>query len=102
MKVIVLFYLFITTLSIENKRFIENINVPLCKNCLYFTHHKYPEFFDLGRCTKFGKMDIVSGEIDYQYAYTRRNNDKFCGYNGTYFEERKYPDITLSITQNDW
>lgn len=102
MRFIILFYLFITSLSIENKPFIKNSNVPLCKNCVYFKSYKHPEYFDLGRCTKFGKMDIISGVIEYQYAYTCRNNENCCGINGTYFEERKYPDVTMFITQNDW
>jgi hypothetical protein len=99
---IILFFLFVKTLSIENKQFTKNSNVPLCRNCVYFKKHKYPDFFDLGKCTKFGKMDVVSGEIDYKYAYINRNNNVSCGNNGTYFEERKYENITLSILQNDW
>lgn len=102
MRFIILFNLFMSLFSMETKRFIENSNVPLCKNCVYFKPYKHPEHYDLGRCTKFGKMDIISGNIDYEYAYQCRNNEKCCGFNGTYFEERKYPDITLSILQNEW
>ena len=97
-----LFNLFVTASSIEKTQFIQNSNVPLCKNCVYFQKYKMPEFYDLGKCTKFGKMDIVSGEIEYQYAYTSRNNKDLCSFNGTYFEERKHPDITMSILQNEW
>ena len=98
---IILFNLFVTACSIENRQFIQNSNVPLCKNCVYFQKYKYPEYYDLGKCTKFGKMDIVSGEIKYEYAYRSRNDDKLCSFNGTYFEERKHPDITLSIFQKE-
>lgn len=104
MNFIALFSLFIkpmTSLSIEKTQFIQNSNVPLCKNCVYFKAYRNPEFYDLGKCTKFGKMDIISGEILYQYAYTSRNDKDLCSFNGTYFEERKHPAITLSIFQKE-
>jgi hypothetical protein len=91
----------IKSLSIEKTQFIQNVNVPLCKNCVYFNDYKLPGFYDLGKCTKFGKMDIISGEITYEYAYSSRNDKDLCSFNGTYFEERKHPDITLSIFQKE-
>ena len=51
---------------------------------------------------KFGKIDILSGIIEYKYASTCRTNDDLCSFNGTYYEERKHPNITLSIFQSEW
>jgi hypothetical protein len=47
-------------------------------------------------------MDIVSGIIEYKYACNCRTNNDLCGFNGTYYEERKHPNITLSILQSEW
>jgi hypothetical protein len=99
---VLLLYIFLTAFSIENKQFIKNYNVPICKNCVYFRPYKNDvNFYDLGQCTKFGKMDIISGLIDYKYAFSCRNNENLCSFNGTLFEERKHPNITLSIIQNE-
>ena len=85
------------------KNFIINSKNPICKNCVYFKPYKNDKkFYDLGKCTNFGKMDIISGIIDYKYAYDCRTNDNLCSLNGTYYEERKYPNITLSILQSEW
>jgi len=93
---IVLFYLFCSIKG--NNNFIQNANVPLCKNCIYFQMPKH-SMTNLGRCTKFGTMDIVSGEIEYDFACHCRNDKNSCGFNGTYFEERKFPHITNNMFQ---
>ena len=99
--ILLLLYIFITVFSIGKNQFIKNLNVPICKNCVYFTPYKNDEkFFDLGKCTKFGKMDILSGIIEYKYAYNCRTDDNHCSLNGTYYEERKHENITLSIFQS--
>ena len=91
---ILLLLTFTTVFSIE-KQFITNSKVPICKNCVYFKPYKHDEkFYDLGKCTKFGKMDILSGIIEYKYAYNCRTSDNLCSFNGTYYEERKHPNIT--------
>jgi hypothetical protein len=100
---VLLLYTFLTAFSIENKQFIKNFNVPICKNCVYFRPYKNDvQLFDLGKCTKFGKMDIISGIIAYKYAFDCRNSENLCTFNGTFFEERKHPNITLSILQSEW
>jgi len=100
--ILLLLYTFLTVFSIENNQFIKNFNVPICKNCVYFRPYKNDvNFYDLGKCTKFGKMDIISGIIEYKYAFNCRNSEQLCSFNGTFFEERKHPNITLSIIQNE-
>jgi len=96
-------FTFTSVFSMENKQFIINLKVPICKNCVYFKPYNYDgKFYDLGKCTKFGQMDIVSGIIEYKYACNCRTNNNLCGFNGTYYEERKHPNITLSILQSEW
>lgn len=85
----------------EKKQFIINSKVPICKNCVYFKPYD-EKSYQLGKCRKFGKMDILSGIIEYNYAYTCRISNDLCSFNGTYYEERKHPNITLSIFQSEW
>ena len=100
--IFVLLLLFTTVFSMEKKQFIINSKVPICKNCVYFKPYKNDEkIYDLGKCTKFGKMDILSGIIEYNYAYNCRTNNDLCSFNGTYYEERKHPNITLQILQSE-
>ena len=95
-------FTFTTVFSFEKIQFITNLKVPICKNCVYFQPHKIDEkFYDLGKCTKFGIMDILSGIIEYKYASNCRTNDNLCSFNGTYYEERKHPNITLNILQSE-
>jgi len=102
--IFVLLLLFTTTttvFSMEKKQFIINSKVPICKNCVYFKPYD-EKSYHLGKCTKFGNMDILSGIIEYNYAYTCRTSNNLCSFNGTYYEERKHPNITLSIFQSEW
>lgn len=96
-------FTFTTVFSMEKKQFLINLKVPICKNCVYFKPYKFDgKFYDLGKCTKFGKMDIVSGIIEYNYASTCRTDNNLCSFNGTYYEERNHPNITLNILQSEW
>lgn len=100
---VLLLFMFTRLFSMEKKQFITNSKVPICKNCVYFKPYKHDEkLYDLGKCRKFGTMDILSGIIEYKYAYTCRTSNDLCSFNGTYYEERKHPNITLHILQNKW
>jgi hypothetical protein len=81
----------------HKKRFIENGEYPLCKNCVYylpslvdiFSYEKY------GKCAKYGTKNVVSGYISYNYAsYCRIYSDN-CGKEGKDFVAR--PDIITFI-----
>ena len=99
---ILLLFTFTTVFSMEKNQFIINFKVPICKKCVYFKPYKFDgKCFDLGRCTKFGHMDIVSGIIEYKYASNCRTDKNLCSFNGTYYEERKHENITLNILQNE-
>lgn len=76
---------------------IKNIKSPSCTKCVHFikdTHalinkHNEGEF---GKCKLFGKMDVVSGEIEHDYAVICREHLMKCGQRGNYFK-RMQDDI---------
>jgi hypothetical protein len=72
-------------------KIIKNINIPSCKNCVYYK----PNIFDsdytssFSKCTKFGEKNIVTDVVQYNFADSCRNDEARCGYEGKYFEEEK-------------
>lgn len=65
----------------------------LCKDCVYLRPN--PKFwgFDknatiFGHCGKFGKIDLVTGDIEYSFASVCRDNDTQCGKEGTQFSAK--------------
>ena len=65
---------------------IINHNLPACKNCKHFIQYRHISFDQLHRCRRFGKKNIVTGEIKYDFADMCRENNAKCGMNATYFE----------------
>jgi len=55
----------------------------ICKNCAYFRELRGQAA--LGKCTKFGIKNIVTGNINYTGAYEVRTDDELCGKSGKYF-----------------
>ena len=85
--------------------FIKNLNIPSCRNCIYYKPSSYNNDFtsSLNRCTKFGEKNIVSNEIKYEFADLCRQKQEKCGNNGKYFEEEKNIDLKIlkhSIVSN--
>jgi hypothetical protein len=75
-------------------KIIKNIDIPSCKNCIYFKRSGYiPE--SLSRCDKFGEKNIITDEIKYDFADYCRNDEKKCGIEGRYFI--KETDLNLRI-----
>lgn len=76
---------------------INNVNYPECKNCKYY---KPDSLFDyrssLNKCKYFGKKDIISGKILYDYADLSRKDENKCGIEGKCFEEDD-DDVDLKI-----
>ena len=66
-------------------------NYKLCKNCKHFLPTMYGDKFDIGihmgRCSLYGKLNLVNGEIEHEYASIIRSIDSMCGINGIHFEE---------------
>jgi hypothetical protein len=75
--------------------FIKNTNFKSCVNCINFIEekHNYP-YEELpndklyGQCKKFGTQDLVTGQIENDFAVLSRSNDKKCGIIGKYFEQK--------------
>ena len=78
---------------------IKNINLPSCKNCIYYNVDKYNDFTStLNTCQKFGVKDIITDVIRYDYADICRNDESKCGKDGKFFEEE--PDIRMKMWKN--
>lgn len=81
--------------------FIKRTKNP-CINCVNFMNHKYTDPYDeiyyseiqLGKCSIFGKQNLVTGEIDYDFAAVCRINESKCGNEGRYYYENETTDTT--------
>ena len=76
--------------------FIKYKDLPVCINCVHFiedkTNYPYdppPNDEKYGKCKLFGKQDMVTGNIKYEYASLSRENEKKCGEKGQYFKDNK-------------
>jgi len=73
-------------------KFIKNMDIPICKNCIYFNPTKYDNYetpSPYSECKKFGDKNIISGEISYKSVQNCREQDYLCGEEGKYFEMDK-------------
>jgi hypothetical protein len=76
-------------LSPIKNQFIKNAELPVCKDCVHFKPYDINELnYNLGKCGKFGRKDILSGEITYVFAESCRIDDDQCGKNGTHFKSK--------------
>ena len=58
---------------------------PQCNKCLFYKPYSYPDYSALGKCMKFGNKDLISGNIDYDYADMCRRDSNKCNSTGIYF-----------------
>ena len=91
-----LLYLLVAFVNCE--KFIKNININSCRNCIHYipSNNNYDSY--LSKCEKFGTKNIITDEIIYDFADSCRNNEEKCGNEGKYFEEEK--NINLKIYKN--
>lgn len=63
---------------------IKNFHTPKCITCKHFIPDSFgsPTF---SKCSKFGKANLVSGEISYDFADSCRESESKCGTNGTHY-----------------
>ena len=95
-----LLYLLFGLLVTNSEKIIKNINIPSCRNCIYFKPHTSSEFTSsLSKCEKFGEKNIFTDEIKNYYADSCRNDEDKCGLQGKYFVEEKNIDIKI-LTHN--
>jgi len=79
---------------------IKNNNVPACKNCAHFICST--SILYNGKCSLFGEKNIITDEIEYNFAESCRNDDNKCGYEGKYFTEMTVQQKTLSNLLNSF
>ena len=81
-------YLFLL-FGVISEKTIRNINIPSCKNCIYYKPVTYSfDFTDtFSRCEKFGEKNIINDKINYDFTESSRNDELKCGKEGKYFEE---------------
>ena len=75
-------------------RAIVNLNKPKCIDCSFFLKQKP---LDMSKCYRFGKADLVTGIINYDYADICRLYPDMCGVDGKYFDKCIFlvePDLT--------
>jgi hypothetical protein len=64
----------------------------LCKDCKHFLPTFIGDKYDVGdyfgKCNLYGKINLVTGEIDNEYASNVRIFDTMCGINATHFENK--------------
>jgi hypothetical protein len=72
--------------SISSLPTIRNLEFPVCANCLHYIPP--PPFITEATCKKFGKINVVSGVIDYDIAILVRGDEKKCGMKGAAYEEK--------------
>jgi len=65
-------------------RFIKNMKLPNCIDCVFHI----PGSPKLGKCTKFGEKDIITGKILYNNVINTRYDENMCGVTGNYFEHK--------------
>lgn len=77
-------------LFLNSKLFIRNKELPICSNCIHFIEHinnypydSIPDDKKYGLCKKFGEVDFVTGEIQYDFAKQCRNDNNKCGKNAS-------------------
>jgi hypothetical protein len=62
----------------------------LCKNCKHFLPTLLGGKYDIGnhygKCDLYGKINLITGEIEHEHALIARKYDDMCGINGTNFE----------------
>jgi hypothetical protein len=77
----------------KNNVYIKNSDNPICINCDYYKervqldpYDNYPTGYK-SQCKKFGVINLVTGDVEYENPINCRNNDNMCGISGKYFEK---------------
>ena len=87
--------------SSNKEQLIKNANVNPCVNCVYYKPPRFRKFVsEFSKCEKFGEKNIITGEINYTYADSCRNNEGKCGIIGKYFVEESYIKLKLKLLKN--
>ena len=95
------FYKGLTTIIRIDKTSKNQNSYKLCRDCKNFIPALYGGKFDvgnhLGRCSLYGKINLINGEVDHEYASIARSLNDMCGVNATYFEHKNASDFGAHI-----
>jgi len=93
---------FLSLCIFKPNKIIKNINIPSCKNCIYYKpnilHNDFTSTYN--KCEKFGEKDIITDEITYKFANFCRDDESMCGKEGKYFEEEKNIKFKSNLQAN--
>ena len=98
MKYSYLFFISLLTTS-NSEKMIKNILLPSCKNCI----HYQPSIINLdytasyNTCGKFGRKNIITDKIIYDYAESCRKDKDQCGEEGKYFEKDENLVLKMAV-----
>ena len=82
-----IFFTFLLFNSLIESKCISNLKS--CTNCIHFIPAENPSYIgNLSKCKKFGKIDLTTRKVEYEYADFCRFNLCKCGINGQYFESK--------------
>ena len=69
-----------------------NLTIKKCMNCKFFIPFfsiNKTKIINEGKCAKYSKICMISGDTIYEKASICRRNEFKCGYNSKYFVETK-------------
>ena len=72
---------------------IKYITVPICKNCIHYRPSIFASVF--GKCSQYGRKNIVSGVLNNDYADIARYDNSKCGIDGKLFIKERETTIFL-------
>jgi hypothetical protein len=79
---------------ITTTKFILNSGLPECCKCKHFIPYNSKELnYTLGKCRIYGQKNIVSGEIEYEFADHCRQNIGQCTKHGFHYEAKDLHNI---------
>jgi hypothetical protein len=61
---------------------VDTNTIKLCRNCV---HHEPVK----SKCTRFGRLNLVTGQVHYMDALMCREYDNFCANEGKFFTQDK-------------
>ena len=91
------FYSILLQTQLINAAIIKNINVPSCRNCIYYKPEVNDFHSELNRCTYFGEKNIQTDIISYEYSYLCRSSENKCGLQGKYYEQDPNADLKIFL-----
>jgi len=89
MKIYIIYILIININNVD-LYFIQNQNKKICANCKFLIPGK-------DECSKFGKIDIITGDYDYNKAIIIREDETKCGTDAIFFEQNYFKFITIFL-----